>query len=92
MLDYVLGRLDASRGRLPDIAEAAGVPYRTLQKISLRVTTNPRIGHIQKLHDYFRGLEEETAWDVSVFKQMGQMCCPAKRVFCASFSCYAACR
>ena len=29
---------------------------------------------------------------VSVFKQMGQMFGLAKGVFCASFSCYAACR
>ena len=29
---------------------------------------------------------------VSVFKQMGQMCCQVKRVFCSSFSYYAACR
>ena len=30
--------------------------------------------------------------DLSVFKQMGQMFGFAKGVFCASFSCYAACR
>ena len=30
--------------------------------------------------------------DLSVFKQMGQMFGLAKGVFCASFSCYAACR
>ena len=30
--------------------------------------------------------------EVSVFKQMGQMFGLAKGVFCASFSCYAACR
>ena len=30
--------------------------------------------------------------EVSVFKQMEQMCCQAKRVFCSSFSYYAACR
>ena len=29
---------------------------------------------------------------MSVFKQMGQMFGLAKGVFCASFSCYAACR
>ncbi|MDA0705902.1 MAG: NmrA family NAD(P)-binding protein, partial [Proteobacteria bacterium] len=29
---------------------------------------------------------------VSVFKQMGQMCCQVKRVFFSSFSYYAACR
>ena len=29
---------------------------------------------------------------LSVFKQMGQMFGLAKGVFCASFSCYAACR
>jgi hypothetical protein len=30
--------------------------------------------------------------NVSVFKQMEQMFGQAKRVFCSSFSCYAACR
>jgi len=31
-------------------------------------------------------------FQLSVFKQMGQMFGLAKRVFCSSFSCYAACR
>ena len=34
----------------------------------------------------------DTYRGVSVFKQMGQMFGLAKGVFCASFSCYAACR
>ena len=34
----------------------------------------------------------ETWVRLSVFKQMGQMCCQVKRVFCSSFSYYAACR
>ena len=37
-----------------------------------------------------KNMDQETR--VSVFKQMGQMFGLAKGVFCASFSCYAACR
>ena len=39
-----------------------------------------------------REIEFIVIWKVSVFKQMGQMFGLAKGVFCASFSCYAACR
>lgn len=53
MLDYVLQRLDASKGRLPTVAEASGVPYRTLQKISLRQIRDPGVTTVQKLYDHF---------------------------------------
>ena len=61
MLDYVLMRLDASKGRLPSIAADTGISYRTLQKISLREVTNPGVQHVQTLYDYFRRIETATA-------------------------------
>lgn len=57
LLDYVLRRLDQSRGRHKDIAAASGVPYSTLTKIHQRVTPNPGVLHVQRLADYFRSLE-----------------------------------
>lgn len=54
MLEYVLERLDASRGRLPEVAEGAGISYRTLQKISQRIIRDPGVSNVQKLYDYFR--------------------------------------
>lgn len=54
MLDYVIAELDARKGRLPEVAKATGISYRTLQKIHQRVVKNPGVTHIQHLHDYFR--------------------------------------
>lgn len=57
MIDYVRRHLDDAKERrkLPIVAEASGVPYRTLQKIASGETQNPRIQHVQALHDYFAG-------------------------------------
>lgn len=52
MHDFVVGRLDAARGRWPQIAEASGVPLRTLEKVARRETEDPRVGTIQRLFDY----------------------------------------
>lgn len=57
IFEYVLERLEASKGRWPVIAEGSGVPYRTVQKIAARLIEDPGVSHIQKLHDYFRALE-----------------------------------
>lgn len=54
MLGYVLEHLDSSKGQLKRVAEGSGVPYRTLQKIALRYTRNPRVQHVQALYDYFQ--------------------------------------
>lgn len=61
MLTYVLERLEATKGTHPAVAEASGVPYRTLQKIAQRLIANPGIEHVQRLHDYFRSLEDKAA-------------------------------
>jgi hypothetical protein len=57
MLEYVLEQLDASKGQLPTIATASGVPYRTLQKISFRTVKDPGVSTVQKLYDYFRAAD-----------------------------------
>jgi hypothetical protein len=61
MLEYVLERLDESKGRLPTVAAESGVPYRTLQKIANRDTEDPGVSHIQRLHDYYRAQRAEAA-------------------------------
>lgn len=57
MLEYVLRRLDETRGRWPAIADRTGVPYRTLQKIGSRLSGDPGVSHVQRLHDFFRAIE-----------------------------------
>lgn len=57
--DYVLKRLESSKGKLPQVAEGSGVRYRTLQKIAAGTTKSPRIEHIKALNDYFRDQEPQ---------------------------------
>lgn len=57
MHDYVVSRLEAAKGRWPQIAEASGVSKRTIEKIARREIDDPGVSHIQKLSDYFRAAE-----------------------------------
>lgn len=61
MLNYVLDQLDLHKGQLPQIAKDCGIPYRTLQKISLRLTNNPRLETIEPLYEYLKEKEHHTA-------------------------------
>lgn len=54
ILGFVMGRLDGAKGHWPEIAEASGVPYRTVQKIGSGKTKSPRIDSVEKLAKYFR--------------------------------------
>jgi predicted transcriptional regulator len=54
MLEYVLARLDETKGQWREIAEASGVPYDTLTKVAQRKNKNPRVQTVQPLADYFR--------------------------------------
>jgi hypothetical protein len=54
MLEYVLVQLWAVKGRWPEIAEASGVPLRTLEKIARKESPDPRVSSVQALFDYFR--------------------------------------
>ena len=54
-MDFIHQHLDQAREQrcLPAVARGSGVPYRTLQKISLRETKNPRANHVDALYSYF---------------------------------------
>lgn len=54
ILGFVMGRLDAEKGRWPEIAIGSGVPYRTVQKIGSGKSKLPRIDNLEKLAKYFR--------------------------------------
>jgi len=61
LLEYVLRKLEESRGTWPDIAEKTGVPYDTITKIAQRKIEDPKVSKLQTLADYFRGLEQAAA-------------------------------
>lgn len=56
-LEYIISKLQASKGRWPAVAEGSGVSIRTFEKIARRVTKDPRSGTVDKLTRYFRELE-----------------------------------
>lgn len=57
ILAYVLDQLDSRRRPWTVVARETQIPYDTLKKIARRTTPNPGVLHVQRLHDYFRGLE-----------------------------------
>ncbi len=59
MFDRVLNNLDNCKGRLPDVADATGISYRSLQKISLRVVKNPGVRTVEVLDAYFEHLDKQ---------------------------------
>lgn len=52
--DYVLDRLQATKGTWPAVAKQAGVSYRTLKKIATKSTVSPGIKNLERLASYFR--------------------------------------
>lgn len=59
--EFVIARLQASKGKWPSIAEASTVPYATLRKIATREVPNPGVVHIEKLARYFRAADAPQA-------------------------------
>tara|TARA_R110001599_G_scaffold337722_1_gene556302 strand:- start:949 stop:1164 length:216 start_codon:yes stop_codon:yes gene_type:complete len=59
MFDAVLENLDNCKGRLPDVADATGISYRSLQKISLRVVKNPGVRTVEVLDAYFDHVDKQ---------------------------------
>lgn len=53
ILDFVKRKLTENKGILTRVSRDCDVPYSTLMKISQGVITNPRIGTVQKISDYF---------------------------------------
>jgi len=52
--DYVVERLQATKGKWKAIEDQSGVSRRTFSKIARKEVKNPRIATVQKLADYFR--------------------------------------
>jgi hypothetical protein len=58
---YVMTQLEAAKGHWPAIAESAGVPHRTLEKIARMEIKDPGISHIEKLYRFFKDQEVAAA-------------------------------
>lgn len=52
--DYVLEKLEASKGTWLEVARESGVPYSTLKKIVYRTIKSPRVIVLEKLAAYYR--------------------------------------
>jgi hypothetical protein len=61
ILDYVLQKLEETRGDWPAIARESGVPYDTITKIAQRQIEDPKVGKLQRLANFFRAREREAA-------------------------------
>lgn len=59
--DFVLERLQSSKGAWTAVADGAGMSKRTLEKIARREIADPGVSHIQRLADYFRSEERKAA-------------------------------
>lgn len=59
ILSFVLHELEKNKGNHRQIAQASGVPYSTLTKISQGVTPNPGIQSIQALANFFLASKSE---------------------------------
>lgn len=51
---YVLKKLESTKGRWSEVAEGSGVSKRTVEKIARREIEDPGVSHIEKLARYFR--------------------------------------
>lgn len=58
---FVLDRLEASKGKWPSVAEESGVPLRTLEKIARKEIENPGILHVERLARYFNAEKSPAA-------------------------------
>lgn len=59
IFEYVLSKLQSSKGNWAAVADGSGVSYRTLEKIARGETKDPGVINIEKLAKYFR--EQEAA-------------------------------
>lgn len=58
LLELVIARLNADKGRWNVVAEKSGVPERTIEKVARRETPDPRVSTLQRLADYYAGLDQ----------------------------------
>ena len=61
LLEQVKRRLEAARGRWPQVSQATGVPYFTITNIAQGRVGNPGVQTVQKLLDYFLAEEQRAA-------------------------------
>ncbi|MHB8815461.1 MAG: hypothetical protein ACYDAE_19630 [Steroidobacteraceae bacterium] len=54
LLQYVLENLQATKGHWAAVAEASGVPKRTIEKIAAGTTADPGVRKVERLAAYFR--------------------------------------
>ena len=59
--DFVVDRLQATKGKWPKVAEGSGIPLRTIEKVARREVADPRIGTVEKLANYFREIDRKAA-------------------------------
>ena len=52
--DFVMAKLQESKGRWSKVANGSGVSRRTLEKIARKEIQDPGVSHILKLADYFK--------------------------------------
>jgi len=52
--DFVMAKLQESKGRWARVANGSGVSRRTLEKIARKEIQDPGVSHILKLADYFK--------------------------------------
>lgn len=57
MYDYVLRRLQESKGARPTVARETGLSLRTISKIARREIKDPGVAQIERLNQYFRAQE-----------------------------------
>lgn len=61
MYSYVMGELQAAKGRWESVAEGSGVSRRTIEKIARREIKDPGVSHIEKLSNYFHAVRSRAA-------------------------------
>lgn len=54
---FVLTRLQESKGTWPEVATRTGLSVRTIRKIATGEIEDPGVSHIEKLANYFKARE-----------------------------------
>ena len=55
--EYVMRRLQETKGDWSDVARRTGISRRTIEKIARRDTQDPGVSLVQRLSDYFEELD-----------------------------------
>jgi transcriptional regulator with XRE-family HTH domain len=61
MYQFVMSRLQQTKGSWPTVANGSGVSLRTIEKIARGEIQDPGVSHIEKLAGYFRGQKASAA-------------------------------